>query len=61
MLSTVEAAAAIDRFTRKRGAPPDLVEARRAAAKAYAIAPTDPEIQAVYQRLKAIENGSGAA
>jgi hypothetical protein len=61
MLSTVEAAAWIDRFTRKGGAPPDLVEARRAAAKAYAIAPTDPEIQAVYQRLKAIENGSGAA
>jgi hypothetical protein len=61
MLATVEAAAWIDRFTRKGGAPPDLVEARRAAAKAYAIAPTDPEIQAVYQRLKAIENGSGAA
>ncbi|WP_165185597.1 hypothetical protein [Caulobacter soli] len=58
MLATVEAAALIDRFTRKGGAPPDLVEARRAAAKAYAIAPADPEIQAVYQRLKAIENGA---
>jgi hypothetical protein len=61
MLATVEAAAWIDRFARKGGAPPDLVEARRAAAKAYAIAPTDPEIQAVYHRLKAMESGSGAA
>lgn len=61
MLATVEAAAWIDRFTRKGGAPPDLVEARRAAAKAYAIAPTDPEIQEVYHRLRAIEAGSGAA
>jgi hypothetical protein len=60
MLATVEAAACIDRFTRKGGAPPDLVEARRAAAKAYAIAPADPEIQAVYHRLRAIENGAGA-
>ena len=59
MLATVEAAAWIDRFSRKGGAPPDLVEARRAAAKAYAIAPTDPEIQAVYQRLRTIESGAG--
>jgi hypothetical protein len=61
MLATVEAAAWIDRFTRKGGAPADLVEARRAAAKAYAIAPADPEIQAVYHRLRAVESGSGAA
>ncbi|MBO9707761.1 MAG: hypothetical protein J7521_06080 [Caulobacter sp.] len=59
MLATVEAAAWIDRFERKGGAPPDLVEARRAAAKAYAINPTDPEIKAVYGRLQAAENGPG--
>jgi len=59
MLATVEAAAWIDRFERKGGAAPDLVEARRAAAKAYAISPTDPEIQTVYQRLKAAEAGPG--
>ena len=57
MLATVEAASWIDRFERKGGAPPDLVEARRAAAKAYAINPTDPEIKAVYQRLQAIADG----
>ncbi len=57
MLATVEAASWIDRFERKGGAPPDLVEARRAAAKAYAINPTDPEIKAVYGRLQAAENG----
>lgn len=59
MLATVEAAAWIDRFDRKGGAAPDLVEARRAAAKAYAISPTDPEIQLVYQRLKAAEASPG--
>jgi hypothetical protein len=57
MLATVEAASWIDRFERKGGAPPDLVEARRAAAKAYAINTTDPEIKAVYQRLQAIADG----
>lgn len=55
MLATVEAASWIDRFERKGGAPPDLVEARRAAAKAYAINTTDPEIKAVYDRLRAAE------
>lgn len=57
MLATVEAAAWIDRFERKGGAPPDLAEARRAAAKAYAINTTDPEIKAVYDRLRAAEEG----
>jgi hypothetical protein len=57
MLATVEAASWIDRFERKGGAPPDLIEARRAAAKAYAINTTDPEIKAVYQRLQAIADG----
>ncbi|WP_454717319.1 hypothetical protein [Caulobacter segnis] len=57
MLATVEAASWIDRFERKGGAPPDLVEARRTAAKAYAINTTDPEIKAVYQRLQAIADG----
>lgn len=57
MLATVEAASWIDRFERKGGAPPDLVEARRAAARAYAINTTDPEIKAVYQRLQAIADG----
>jgi len=57
MLATVEAASWIDRFERKGGAPPDLVEARRAAAKAYAINPTDAEIKAVYGRLQAIADG----
>lgn len=57
VLATVEAASWIDRFERKGGAPPDLVEARRAAAKAYAINTTDPEIKAVYQRLQAIADG----
>lgn len=57
MLATVEAASWIDRFERKGGAPPDLLEARRAAAKAYAINTNDPEIRAVYDRLRAAENG----
>lgn len=55
MLATVEAASWIDRFERKGGAPPDLIEARRAAAKAYAINTNDPEIKAVYDRLRAAE------